>query len=500
MPAVTPHGPTKSNEREGTEHMDTTHARRALLLCACAATFLGIYGWVQNSVLFPRFAEFFPVAREIDTAIRVLLYAAVALVVNRKPALLDPRTIAAVGIVAIASSTALLYVSVIMESSVLAVGGVALFELGHIWAVVFFGLALCLLPTVRHTAIAAAGGTALSDIIELIIGALPLVPGMATLALLPLGTLALTWGPASHFLADIQKQPAPSDVEISHPRAFLKPTHLMFACILVFSMASGYGLTFNEIGNAPIQSHLTWMLMLALTIAFIAHRKPGGEDALFSLSVLFIVAGFLAAPFTFDTESGIANALLRMGRNCVELLLWMTIAAIGKRNPLAMLTALCIANAAEALGTLVGAVAGHSMNDLVAAADPIAPVITAVALFALIAFLWLKLRTFSFEATIAGIEMPEVPAEAPVREDTFDERCKAIGAEHGLTERETELFTMMAHGRNASFIEEHFVISRNTVKTHVKRIYKKLDVHSQQELIDLAEGAQAAEETAPATR
>lgn len=107
--------------------MDTTHARRALLLCACAATFLGIYGWVQNSVLFPRFAEFFPVAREIDTAIRVLLYAAVALVVNRKPALLDPRTIAAVGIVAIASSTALLYVSVIMESSVLAVGGVALF-------------------------------------------------------------------------------------------------------------------------------------------------------------------------------------------------------------------------------------------------------------------------------------------------------------------------------------------------------------------------------------
>ena len=36
-------------------------------------------------------------------------------------------------------------------------------------------------------------------------------------------------------------------------------------------------------------------------------------------------------------------------------------------------------------------------------------------------------------------------------------------------------------------MEEALVISRNTVKTHVRHIYAKLGCHSQQELIDLAE-------------
>ena len=34
---------------------------------------------------------------------------------------------------------------------------------------------------------------------------------------------------------------------------------------------------------------------------------------------------------------------------------------------------------------------------------------------------------------------------------------------------------------------ERLIISANTVKTHTRHIYKKIDVHSQQELIDLVE-------------
>ena len=46
---------------------------------------------------------------------------------------------------------------------------------------------------------------------------------------------------------------------------------------------------------------------------------------------------------------------------------------------------------------------------------------------------------------------------------------------------------MLAKGRNGKFIEDFYTVSYNTVKTHVKHIYTKLDVHSQQELIDLVE-------------
>ncbi len=43
----------------------------------------------------------------------------------------------------------------------------------------------------------------------------------------------------------------------------------------------------------------------------------------------------------------------------------------------------------------------------------------------------------------------------------------------------------MARGRNRDYIQEALVISKNTVKVHVKHIYQKMDVHSHQELIDM---------------
>ena len=106
----------------------------------------------KTAVLFPRFAEFFPVGRELDTAVRALLYVGVALVAGNRPGILDAKTIAATSVIATASSTALIYASVVLQSAIMATAGIVFFEIGHIWIVVFYGLAICLLPTPRHTA------------------------------------------------------------------------------------------------------------------------------------------------------------------------------------------------------------------------------------------------------------------------------------------------------------------------------------------------------------
>ena len=47
---------------------------------------------------------------------------------------------------------------------------------------------------------------------------------------------------------------------------------------------------------------------------------------------------------------------------------------------------------------------------------------------------------------------------------------------------------MLVRGRNAPYIAETFVISISTAKAHIHNIYRKLDVHSQQELINIVEG------------
>ena len=60
-----------------------------------------------------------------------------------------------------------------------------------------------------------------------------------------------------------------------------------------------------------------------------------------------------------------------------------------------------------------------------------------------------------------------------------------------MTPRETEIVSLLARGRDQAFIAEYLDISVDTVKTHRRSIYRKLDIHSHQELLTLLEDARA---------
>lgn len=184
------------------------------------------------------------------------------------------------------------------------------------------------------------------------------------------------------------------------------------------------------------------------------------------------------------------------------LLVWGVVTALGRRNVYGYVAVVAIMKLMDSLGTLLGAVSGHLTNDFVQTDFFMATGFALTMVFLFFAFLWCGFRNFSFNDTIESVtsvavpvsEPIEQPAEEPASEpvltvqDVLDRNCEEIGARCGLTEREREIFTMMAHGRNGRYVMEHFVISRNTAKSHIKHIYAKLGVHSHQELIDLAAG------------
>lgn len=61
----------------------------------------------------------------------------------------------------------------------------------------------------------------------------------------------------------------------------------------------------------------------------------------------------------------------------------------------------------------------------------------------------------------------------------------SLAEKFGLTEREAEILELVAVGRSAQYIADELTISYNTVRTHIKHVYEKLNIHSKQELIDL---------------
>ncbi|MEG1425878.1 MAG: helix-turn-helix transcriptional regulator [Raoultibacter sp.] len=79
-----------------------------------------------------------------------------------------------------------------------------------------------------------------------------------------------------------------------------------------------------------------------------------------------------------------------------------------------------------------------------------------------------------------GIEETDA-AEVP---QYFHQRCQRVITQYELSPREAEIFFLLAKGRNAKYIQEKLCISSSTVKTHIYRIYRKMNINSQQVLID----------------
>lgn len=71
------------------------------------------------------------------------------------------------------------------------------------------------------------------------------------------------------------------------------------------------------------------------------------------------------------------------------------------------------------------------------------------------------------------------------QEESLDGMVARIAVEGGLSARETEVLGYLARGRSQPYIRDALVLSKNTVASHVKHIYQKLNVHSRQELLDL---------------
>lgn len=93
-----------------------------------------------------------------------------------------------------------------------------------------------------------------------------------------------------------------------------------------------------------------------------------------------------------------------------------------------------------------------------------------------------------FFITRHGIRKKEASDEnraAPLTESTVDAACLDIIAEQKFSERKAEVFSMLAHGYDIPTIAKKLFLSENTVRTHAKKIYAALDVHSKQEIIEL---------------
>lgn len=90
----------------------------------------------------------------------------------------------------------------------------------------------------------------------------------------------------------------------------------------------------------------------------------------------------------------------------------------------------------------------------------------------------------------ARFAKPGEPARGGGR---FRGKCETVANTFLLSRRETEILFFLAKGHNAAYIQEKLYISEGTAKTHIRHIYRKCDIHNQQDLMRMVEDARPTE-------
>ena len=96
-------------------------------------------------------------------------------------------------------------------------------------------------------------------------------------------------------------------------------------------------------------------------------------------------------------------------------------------------------------------------------------------------------------STAAGTKNASANNDAIRGGGRFRGKCETVANTFLLSRRETEILFFLAKGHNAAYIQEKLYISEGTAKTHIRHIYRKCDVHNQQDLMRMVEDAQPTE-------
>ena len=393
-----------------------------MLACAFAYAALKLVGSMTNGYLYPLVATTDGWIREISTLVTEATFLVITAGAYRKPQIVRAPALVALACAFTLAAMAFVGAGLSAHSVALLSLGIFCRSISRALTLCLFALCLVQLESGKQVSFAIALGLFIFSVLDLFRG----VIGTPLNAILLLGAaqiIVAIWAmkPASRVLDITSAGDSIDDLKLADPTAFLPVFHGVFVCILLFSAASGFALTFNEVASAPPTLLANTPLLALLLLFLLLSWGNKREDVLFTLSVLIVMAGFLTTPLSFnETFANTSSTLLRFGEQCFDVLAWTVIAAIGRRNVYGCLVSAGVMQMMSSIGTLIGAMSGHITNDFVTTDFFMATGFALTMVFAFFAFLWCGFRTFSFTDAIESVTTVSHPSSDEQGESDAD--------------------------------------------------------------------------------
>lgn len=297
-----------------------------------------------------------------------------------------------------------------------------------------------------------------------------------------------------------------SDVGSASKRSIRFPRELAFGFFIVV-LAFGFlqSMLYQESEGTVIAVVTGTKLIAALIYASIIFGFNDTGYALLAKTFITLTVGAFVVYLAQSGYSPLSSGLMATGYSLLEMaliLLMADLASYSKVPPLRIFSSIMlIESAAYAIGcALVDPSLPFDANlRLVSAALALALVVCAVWIFneqRINAFLW-EDGACGEPSNSEECDSSSSFADSDSADVTFAERVALTAMHYQLSPREKEVLELFAAGRSAAFIGELMFVTTNTVRSHVKHIYSKCDVHSRQELITLIEQVDQSRNEAP---
>ncbi|MEC4184791.1 helix-turn-helix transcriptional regulator [Adlercreutzia sp. R21] len=373
-------------------------------------------------------------------------------------------------------------------------------------AAVAFGIGLALSFTLWQNILFAEGierarpkiilGTAVASITDIILIQMgtTLVPLLAMTVL----TAANGWGLAACLPdeADSGRSNVPTAPKLSASGLFLSIWRYVL-CVGVIGFASRTSQTLAvEVAGASMNIYLA-VAMLASSVAMVIlwlRKKPFSLQNAFTVLSALVTAGFVSLLFIPHSVIPFIAAFAFFAFSIVSML--MVIATIE-------IAASREANPTFVFGTFAGIAylltdAGPLLTNALENQLGLSPiVVVSVSVIYLVAFAGVALNMA--KGTSSKREAAETAEDVPVdlsssfirpvvvQQDLIPLCCQQLRKRYQLTVRETEILELLARGRDLARMADVLFVSQNTIRSHTRNLYKKLNVHSKQEALDLLE-------------
>ena len=222
--------------------------------------------------------------------------------------------------------------------------------------------------------------------------------------------------------------------------------------------------------------------VLLLVITFVLKKRPsdflsvtGLRGILVLMALAFLLGSMLRLPVP------ITYLLYSTGFHMLRVFAWVYVVQASQRGTLRIIPATAITQAVIALSATPIALLAEPVLAQAALDNADLGIITTGLLFFMIVLVSLALNPVDLETTWGTI--PQTPT---VSISAYDEKDLAfLVDDFGLTRREAEIALLLANGRSMPRIKDDLCVSLGTVQTHVNHIYRKMDVHSRQEFLDI---------------